>query len=57
MKKDNKLTTSRGGAYASPSVAVTRLEGQGMILGSNGETQNYGSSSIWGEGSDNEDND
>lgn len=48
MKINNKSTTFRRGAYASPSVAVTRLEGQGRILdGSEGSTQNYNISSIW----------
>lgn len=56
MKKDNKLTTSHGDAYASPSVAVTSLESQGRILdGSQGSTQNYNDPlPIWALGSDNE---
>ena len=55
MKKDNKLTTFHGGAYASPSVAIICLEGQGKILEpSNGQTQNYDSGDIWQLGDENE---
>jgi hypothetical protein len=55
MKKDNKLTTFHGGAYASPSVAIVCLEGQGKILEpSKGQTENYSSLPIWELGDDNE---
>ena len=56
MKKNNKSTTFRRGAYASPSVAITRLEGRGQILenGSKGTTQNYDIHLIWELGADNE---
>ncbi len=48
MINEKNLTTFHRGVYTSPSVAVTCLESQGMILeGSEGSTQNYNPIPIW----------
>lgn len=40
--------------YQSPLIEVTRLVQESNFCASNGTTQNYGTSSIWGVGDDNE---
>ena len=54
MMKNQILITCRKGVYESPYAEVTCLEQMMTVCASNGETQNYLSSSIWNLGDDNE---
>lgn len=54
MKKHHFLTTCRKGCYETP-LAKTVCVGQMMIVcASDGETQNYGSRSVWDDFENNE---
>jgi hypothetical protein len=54
MIKNETLITCRKGVYESPSAEVICLEQMMTVLASNGETQDYVSSSIWELGDENE---
>ena len=54
MMKKETLITCRKGIYESPYAVIIHLEQRMTVLASNGETQNYDSSSIWDLGNDNE---
>ncbi len=54
MIKNETLITCRKGVYESPSADVICLEQMMTVLASNGETQDYVSSSIWELGDENE---
>lgn len=45
---------TRNTIYTCPSVRVIEVAQNRALCGSNGETQSYDSSSIWGAGTDNE---
>ena len=54
MMKHETLITCRKGVYESPYSEILCLEQQMTVLASNGNTENYGSGSIWDAGDDNE---
>jgi hypothetical protein len=54
MMKNETLITCRKGVYESPYAGILHLEQMMTVLASNGETQDYGSGSIWDLGNDNE---
>ena len=52
--KNETLITCRKGVYESPYAVIIYLEQMMTVLDSNGQTENYGSGSIWDAGDDNE---